>query len=40
MVISLFPWEIVMLEKYYIRPTTIDRIHKSWIASAVEEYVS
>jgi hypothetical protein len=40
MVISLFPWEIVMLERYYIRPTTIDRIHKSWIASAVEEYVS
>ncbi|VIO69846.1 hypothetical protein [Bradyrhizobium ivorense] len=28
-----------MLEKYYIRPTTIDRIHKSWIASAVEQYV-
>jgi integrase/recombinase XerD len=23
MVISLFPWEIVMLEKYYIRPTTM-----------------
>jgi site-specific recombinase XerD len=40
MVISLFPWEIVMLEKYYIRPTTIDRIHKSWIASAVQQYVS
>ena len=29
-----------MLEKYYIRPTTIDRIHKSWIACAVEQYVS
>lgn len=29
-----------MLEKYYIRPTTIDRIHESWIASAVEQYVS
>jgi len=40
MVISLFPWEIVMLEKYYNRPTTIDRIHNSWIASAVEQYVS
>jgi site-specific recombinase XerD len=39
MVISLFPWEIVMLEKYYVRPTTIDRIHESWIASAVEQYV-
>jgi site-specific recombinase XerD len=40
MVISLFPWEIVMLENYYIRPTTIDRIHESWIASAVEQYVN
>src|SRR5215469_9923050 len=40
MVISRFPWEIVMLEKYYIRPTTIDRIHKSWIACAVEQYVT
>ncbi len=29
-----------MLEKYYIRPTTIDRIHEAWIASAVEQYVS
>lgn len=29
-----------MLEKYYIRPTTIDRIHESWIVSAVEQYVS
>lgn len=40
MVISRFPWEIVMLEKYYIRPTTIDRLHESWIASAVEQYVT
>jgi site-specific recombinase XerD len=40
MVISRFPWEIVMLEKYYTRPTTVDRIHGSWIASAVEQYVS
>lgn len=29
-----------MLEKYYIRPTTIDRIQESWIAAAVEQYVS
>jgi integrase/recombinase XerD len=40
MVISRFPWEIVMLENYYIRPTTIDRLHESWIASAVEQYVT
>lgn len=29
-----------MLEKYYTRPTTVDRIQESWIASAVEQYVS
>jgi integrase/recombinase XerD len=40
MVISRFPWEIVMLEQYYIRPTTVDRVRESWIASAVEQYVS
>jgi integrase/recombinase XerD len=40
MVISRCPWEIVMLEKYYIRPTTIDRLHESCIASAVEQYVT
>ena len=26
MVISNFPWEIVMLEKYFIRPTTVVQI--------------
>jgi hypothetical protein len=36
---DLFPWEIVMLEKYYIRPATIDRLHESWITSAIEQYV-
>lgn len=40
MMISRFPWEIVMLEQYYIRPTTVDRVRESWIASAVEQYVS
>ena len=40
MVISHFPWEIVMLEKYFIRPTTVDHIQESWIAAAVEQYVS
>jgi integrase/recombinase XerD len=29
-----------MLEKYYIRPATIDRLYESWIASAVEQYVA
>ncbi|TIL87778.1 MAG: hypothetical protein E5Y73_24585 [Mesorhizobium sp.] len=28
-----------MLEKYYIRPSTIDLIHESWIVSTVEQYV-
>lgn len=28
-----------MLEQYYIRPTTVDRIRGSWIASAIEQYV-
>jgi integrase/recombinase XerD len=39
MMVSHFLWEIVMLEKYYTRPTTIDRLHSSWITSAVEQYV-
>jgi integrase/recombinase XerD len=29
-----------MLEKYYIRPATIDRLHESWITAAVEQYVT
>ena len=28
-----------MLERYYIRPDTIDRIRASWIAGAIERYV-
>lgn len=28
-----------MLEQYYIRPTTVDRIRGSWISSAIEQYV-
>lgn len=29
-----------MLEKYYLRPVTIDRIQQSWIASAIECHVT
>jgi hypothetical protein len=29
-----------MLEHYYIRPDTIDRIRASWIAGAIERYVA
>ncbi len=28
-----------MLEQYYVRPVTIDRIHTSWIVSEIEQYV-
>lgn len=28
-----------MLENYYVRPTTVDRIRGSWIAAAIEQYV-
>jgi hypothetical protein len=40
MVISRFPWEIVMLEHYYFRPETVDRIRASWLAPAIEQYVT
>ncbi len=39
MVISLFTLEIVMLEDYFVRPDTNDRIRASWIAPAIEQYV-
>ena len=29
-----------MLERYFLRPATIDRIQASWIAGAIEQYVS
>ena len=29
-----------MLERYYVRPVTVDRIRASWIAPAIEQYVS
>jgi len=29
-----------MLERYYVRPDTIDRIQSSWISGAVEQYVT
>lgn len=28
-----------MLEHYYVRPDTVDRIRSSWIAPAIEQYV-
>ena len=29
-----------MLERYYLRPDTIDRIRASWVAEAIEQYVA
>jgi hypothetical protein len=29
-----------MLERYYVRPKTVDRIQSSWISGAVEQYVT
>ena len=29
-----------MLERYFVRPDTIDRIRASWIAEAIERYVA
>jgi site-specific recombinase XerD len=29
-----------MLERYFVRPETVDRIRASWIASAIEKYVA
>jgi integrase/recombinase XerD len=29
-----------MLERYFVRPETVDRIRASWIASAIEQYVT
>jgi integrase/recombinase XerD len=28
-----------MLEQYYVRPVTVDRIRNSWIGPAIEQYV-
>jgi integrase/recombinase XerD len=32
--------EVVMLERYFIRPQTIDRIRASWLGPGIEAYVS
>ena len=32
--------EIIMIEQYYVRPDTGDRIRTSWIFSEIEQYVS
>jgi integrase/recombinase XerD len=32
--------EVVMLERYFVRPDTIDRIRASWIGEGIERYVA
>src|SRR3989304_3172717 len=32
--------EVVMLEQYYVKPKTVDRIRGSWIGEAVEKHVA
>src|SRR5487761_313502 len=32
-------WRFVMLEQYFLRPTTIDRIRSNWLGSQIECYV-
>jgi integrase/recombinase XerD len=31
--------EVVMLEQYFLRPTTVDRIRSNWLAPPIEQYV-
>src|SRR5664279_1236864 len=31
--------EVAMLETYFVKPTTIDRIQASWVGAEVERYV-
>jgi hypothetical protein len=34
--LTAFRKEIVVLNRYFIRPTTVDRIRASWIGEAIE----
>src|SRR5260370_21509596 len=31
--------EVVMLEQYFLRPTTVDRIRSTWLVQQIEQYV-
>src|SRR5260370_35314627 len=31
--------EVAMLEQYFLRPTTVDRIRSNWLAPQIEQYV-
>ncbi len=32
--------KLSMLERYFVKPSTVDRIRASWIAPAIEQYVA
>jgi integrase/recombinase XerD len=32
--------EVVMLERFFVRPATVDRIRASWIGGPIEQYVT
>lgn len=34
-----FRTEVVMLERYFVKPSTVDRIRASWLAPEIERYV-
>src|SRR5437868_1665649 len=36
---SGFRTEVVMLERYFVKPSTVDRIRGSWLAPEIERYV-
>jgi hypothetical protein len=38
--LPIFREEVVMLEQYFVKPSTVDRIRASWIAPAIESYVA
>jgi len=31
--------EFLMLEQYFLRPTTVDRIRSNWLAPQIEQYL-
>jgi site-specific recombinase XerD len=36
---GIFRTEVVMLERYFVKPSTVDRIRGSWLAPEIERYV-
>lgn len=34
-----FRWRFFMLEDYYVKPVTVDRVRASWLAPQIESYL-